>query len=141
MSSGPGWCDRRRVKRALASVATVVLAAGSVVQLTTTDTAAAGDGYTTYVACSHKASAKPAHECKLSDPKAAYFRSAKHDATYKVCVRFPGKKKRLCASAQDAPKGKKKFVTIATANVGTHKVRWYVGGRQVGSWNFEVIEG
>jgi len=141
MSSGAGWCDRRRVKRALASVATVVLAAGSVVQLSSTDTAAAGDGYTTYVACSTRASAKPATQCRMSQPKAAFFMSRKHDATYKVCVKFPGKKKRLCASAQDAPQGRKKFVTIATANVGTHKVRWYVGGRQVGAWNFEVIEG
>jgi hypothetical protein len=102
---------------------------------------AAGDGYTTYVACSTKTTAKPAKECRLSQPKAAFFRSGKHDATYKVCVKFPGKKRRLCASAQDAPKGKTKYVTIATANTGRHKVTWYVGGTKVGSWNFEVIAG
>jgi hypothetical protein len=56
-------------------------------------------------------------------------------------VKFPGRKKRLCASAQDAPKGKKKIVTIATASTGMHKVTWYVGGTKVGSWNFEVIAG
>ena len=140
MPSGAGWCDRRRVKRALASVATVVLATGSIVQLTT-GTAAAGDGYATYVACSTRASAKPATKCRLSQPKAAFFRSAKHDATYKVCVKFPRKKQRLCASAQDAPKGRTKIVTIATARTGTHKVKWYVAGKKVGSWTFEVIEG
>jgi len=102
--------------------------------------AAPGD-YKTYVACSNKASGKPSHECKLSQPKAAYFVSTKHDATYKVCVKFPGKKKRLCASAQDAPKGQKKIVTIATANTGTHKVAWYVGGTKVGGWNFKVTAG
>jgi curli biogenesis system outer membrane secretion channel CsgG len=100
----------------------------------------AADGYKTYVACSNKASGKPSHECKLSQPKAAYFVSKKHDATYKVCVKFPGEK-RLCASAQDAPTGKKKIVTIATANTGTHKVAWYVDGKKVGGWNFEVTAG
>ena len=98
-------------------------------------------GYTTYVACSTRASAKPATECRLSQTKAAFFRSNRHDATYKVCVKFPGKKKRLCASAQPADKGKTRFVTIATASLGTHKVRWYVGGKQVGSWNFDVTQG
>jgi hypothetical protein len=138
MPSRAGWCDRRRVKRALASVATVVLATCSVVQLTT-DTAAAGDDYRTYAACSIKAGAKPAKECKLSQPKAAYFVSTQHDSTYKVCVRFPGKKKRLCASAQDAPKGKTKIVTIATANTGRHRITWYVAGKKVGSWTLDVI--
>ena len=68
---------------------------------------AAAGGYTTYVACSNKASVKPSHECKLSQPKAAYFISTKHDATYKVCVKFPGKKKRLCASAQPRPRARR----------------------------------
>ena len=100
-----------------------------------------GGGYTTYVACSYKASAKPAHSCKSSQPKAAFFLSTKHDATYKVCVKFPGKKKRLCASAQPADKGEKKFVTIATASTGKHQVAWYVGGEKVGSWTFDVTAG
>jgi hypothetical protein len=103
--------------------------------------ARAGGGYTTYVACSYKTSAKPATECRLSQKKAAFFHSSKHDATYKVCVKFPGKKKRLCASAQDAPKGQTRFVTIATANTGTHKVTWYADGGKVGGWKFDVVEG
>ncbi len=111
-----------------------VLAAPSAVQ-------AAPAGYKTYVACSYKASAKPAHSCKSSQPKAAFFLSKKHDATYKVCVKFPGKKKRLCASAQPADKGEKQFVTIATANTGKHRVAWYVAGTKVGSWTFDVTAG
>lgn len=111
-----------------------VLAAPSAAQ-------AAPDGYKTYVACSNKASGRPSRECKLSQPKAAYFVSTKHDATYKVCVKFPGRKRRLCASAQDAPKGQKKLVTIATARTGKHKVTWYVAGQQVGTWNFDVTTG
>jgi hypothetical protein len=99
----------------------------------------AGGGYTTYVACSTRTSAKPAHSCTISEPKAAFFRSAKHDATYKVCVRFPGKKKRLCASAQEAGRGQTRVVTIATSKLGKHKVWWYVAGRQVGTWSFDVV--
>ena len=64
-----------------------------------------GDGYSGWTACSTRASAKHTHECRLSQVKAAFFVSTKHDATYQVCVKFPGKKKRLCASAQPAPKG------------------------------------
>ena len=32
-------------------------------------------------------------------------------------------------------------MTIATANTGTHKVAWYVAGKKVGGWNFEVTAG
>jgi hypothetical protein len=100
-----------------------------------------GDGYSGYVACSHKPSAKPSHTCKQSQPKTAFFISRKHDATYKVCAKFPGKKKRLCASAQPADKGEKASVTITTSKTGTHKVTWYVDGSKVASWNFDVVAG
>jgi hypothetical protein len=123
------------------ALALVVCALPASATAATGESDRAGGGYKTYVACSVKASAKPAHECKLSDPKAAFFRSAKHDATYKVCVKFPGKKTRLCASAQDADKGKTRVVTIATSKVGKHKVWWYVGGKQVGTWRFDVVAG
>ena len=99
----------------------------------------APSGYTTYVACSTRASAKPATECRLSQTSAAFFVSTKQDATYKVCVKFPGRKKRLCAGAQPADKGEATFVTIATASTGKHKVRWYVAGKKVGSWAFGVV--
>ena len=121
------------------TVATAVAVAGSVAVVV--PEAAAAGGYTTYVACSRRTSARPAHECKLSEPKAAFFRSAKHDATYKVCVRFPGKKKRLCASAQSADQGETRVVTITSAKLGTHQVWWYVDGRQVGTWSFDVVAG
>ena len=103
---------------------------------------AAAGGYKTYVACSDKASA-PSRPTRASSsqPKAAFFLSTKHDATYKVCVKFPGKKKRLCASAQPADKGEKQFVTIATASTGKHQVTWYVAGKKVGSWTFDVTAG
>jgi hypothetical protein len=134
----------RTVPLALVLVAFALPTSGTAATAATPATGAgerAGGGYTTYVACSVKTTAKPAHECKVSDPKAAFFRSAKHDATYKVCVKFPGKKKRLCASDQQADKGKTKVVTITTAKVGRHKAWWYVDGTQVGTWSFDVVAG
>ncbi len=53
-------------------------------------------------------------------------------------MKFPGKTKRLRASAQAVDKGETRAVTIATANLGKHKVRWYVGDELVGSWDFDV---
>ena len=32
-------------------------------------------------------------------------------------------------------------MTIATANTGTHKVTWYVDGKKVESWTFQVTAG
>ena len=99
------------------------------------------NGYSGWTACSTKASARHTHHCKLSQTKAAFFVSTRHDATYKVCVKFPGKKRRLCASAQPAPKGEKQYVTIATSKTGSHRVTWYVAGEKVDSWRLEVDEG
>jgi hypothetical protein len=128
----------RTVPVALALVVCALPASGDVADAASQR---AGGGYTAYVACSVRTTAKPAHECKVSEPKAAFFRSAKHDTTYRVCVKFPGKKKRLCASAQQADKGKTEVVTIATSRVGKHKVWWYVSGQQVGTWSFDVVAG
>ena len=65
--------------------------------------------------------------------------SKNHDATYKVCAKFPGKTKPLCASAQQADKGKRALNTITTTKLGTHKVTWYVGGTKVGTWKFDIV--
>ena len=83
---------------------------------------AAGDGFTTYVACSHQGQRQASTVVRSAQPKAAFFVSKRRDVTYKVCVKFPGQKKRLCASGQDAPKGEKQRVTITTARAGKHKV-------------------
>jgi hypothetical protein len=126
---------------ALAALVTVCLLPVPAVTATGAEAGRRAAGYTTYVACSAKTSAKPATVCRASQPKAAFFRSARHDAVYKVCVRFPGRKKPLCASAQPADKGQTRVVSITSDRVGTHRVRWYVAGRKVGSWTFRVVEG
>jgi hypothetical protein len=125
--------------RCASALATGVVGIASLI-VATPNADAAPDGYHGYVACSTRSSAKPTHECKLSQTKAAFFVSSKHDATFKVCVKYP-KGERLCASDQPAPKGTKHFVTIATASTGRHKVWWYVGGKKVESWTFTVTDG
>lgn len=100
---------------------------------------ATGNGYTVYIACSAAPNAKPATECLASQTPVAVFRSARHDATYRVCVKFPHKKKRLCAAGQDAEKGEKTSVTIATSVLGRHVVTWYVAGEVVGKRAFRNV--
>lgn len=122
------------MRRLLLAVLLVGLAGG----LAPAPVGAAGGGFSAYVACGHRPSAKPAHTCQVSDNPAAFFVSRKKHVEYKVCVKYPGQPNRLCAGAQDAPRGEKQRVTIATGAVGKHRVQWYVGGRQVGSWKFTV---
>ena len=109
-----------------------VLAAPSAVQ-------AAPGGYTMYVACSAKTAGTAEHECDRGAKPVAVFVAKKHDASYKVCAKFPGKKKPLCATDQQAKKGKRTLNTITTTKLGTHKVTWYVGGTKVGTWKFDIV--
>ena len=101
---------------------------------------AAGGGYTTYVACAKNTADQAEHECDLGSTPVAVFVSKNRDATFKVCAKFPKKKNRLCATAQQADKGKPRLNTITTDKVGTHKVTWYVDGHKVGAWKFDVVE-
>ena len=78
----------RIIPLALALVACALPGQATAAPGSASDERAAG-GYKTYVACSYKTNAKPAHSCKSSQPKAAFFLSTKHDATYKVCVEVP----------------------------------------------------
>jgi hypothetical protein len=101
----------------------------------------AGNGYKLYIACGTSPDAKPANECRLSQTKAAFFRSSRHDATYRVCVRFPDRGRRLCAGAQEAEQGRLRHVTISTTVLGRHVVTWYVAGEQIGRRAFRVTDG
>jgi hypothetical protein len=103
--------------------------------------ATANTGFKSYIACSLKTSAKPARKCDLSGPKAAFFRSAKHDVDYKVCVKLVEKGHRpLCASGIEAPKGKTTFISLALSTAGTYTATWTVAGKVVGSRAFEIID-
>jgi hypothetical protein len=105
---------------------------------TTSATAADPPRYKTYVVCSAKKSAQPSHSCHVDKPKTAVFLSKDRDATYKVCVKFPGRKNKLCASHQPAQEDVKSGVSITSTKIGTHKVTWFVGGEKVGAYSFDV---
>jgi hypothetical protein len=101
-------------------------------------TAADPPRYKAYVVCSAKKSAPASHSCLVDKPKSAIFLSKDQDVTYKVCVKFPGRKNKLCASHQPAKEGVKSSVSITSNKIGTHKVTWFVGGEKVGAYSFDV---
>jgi hypothetical protein len=92
-----------------------------------------------YVACGVSQNAKPAHKCPKKSKKGAFFKSLKADVSYSVCVKFPTKKN-ICAKAQPATQGTL-YVNKITSNIpGEHRVTWYVEGKQVGSFAFQVTD-
>jgi hypothetical protein len=101
----------------------------------------ASAGYATYVACSTKKSAPASHSCGKNQPKTAFFTSKSADATYKICVKFPGRAERLCANQQQADKGEKSPNSITSTKAGKHTVTWYVDGDRVGRFVFRVRSG
>ena len=69
--------------------------------------------------------------------KGAFFRSTTNDVFYTVCVKFPTKR-RLCAPKQEAKAGTL-YVNKITSNIpGQHKVTWFVEGKRVGLFAFNV---
>lgn len=136
------WSPRASALAAalLSSTGLLVLpAAATTAPTTTTVTATApDDGYVGYVGCGRKAATKPSRSCTEEQASAAFFLSRERHATYKVCVRYPGREQRLCASDLDAPRGQKQSVAIVTAGAGRHTVTWFVAGRKVATWSFRV---
>lgn len=93
--------------------------------------------YSHYVACGVSQNAKPAHKCPKKSKKGAFFRSLQADVSYSVCVKFPTGKN-ICAKAQEATQGTL-YVNKITSNIpGKHRVTWFVGGKRVGSFAFNV---
>lgn len=93
--------------------------------------------YSGYVVCGTKPSAEPATSCRKNKKKTAVFLSKDRDASYKICVTFPDKKK-LCAAHQEAAEGEKAVNSITSVLAGTHKVTWSVGGEKVATYRFDV---
>ena len=94
--------------------------------------------YKGYLVCSAKKSAEPASTCGGNKAKTAVFLSKDQDVVYKVCVKFPGKKQRLCASHQPADEGVKSGVSVTATKPGTLKATWYVDGDKVATWTMEI---
>jgi len=129
------------MRRVLLPAVVLTWSALAVLPVSPAAAAPASGGYTTYVACAKNTADQAEHQCDLGSTPVAVFVSKNHDATFKVCAKFPGKKQRLCATAQQADKGKRRLNTITTDKVGTHKVTWYVDGDKVGTWTFDIVEG
>jgi hypothetical protein len=101
-------------------------------------TASDASAYQAYVVCSAKKSAEASHSCGVDQAKTAIFLSKDRDVTYKVCVKFPHKADKLCASHQPATEGVKSVVSITSDKLGQHTVTWFVGGEKVATYFFEV---
>jgi hypothetical protein len=98
---------------------------------------ASAAAYSHYVACGVSQNAKPAHVCQKARKKGAFFRSNNATVFYTVCVKFPTKKN-LCAEKQEAVQGTL-YVNKITSNIpGKHVVSWFVQGKKVGSFAFNV---
>lgn len=93
--------------------------------------------YKAYVVCGAQVSGTPAESCGVKQKKTAVLLSKDKNATYKICVKFPDKK-RLCATHQQAKKGVKDGTAIFSSLPGRHKVTWFVGGTKVGTYTFVV---
>ncbi len=117
-----------------------VLASGALLA-TAVPASADAAAYRKYVACGKTVKAKPSHSCPTrrgaTGNLGAFFRSNNADVFYKVCVRFPGGRG-LCAPRQAADKGTLYVNKITSNTPGRHKVTWFVKGRRVGVWFFQL---
>ncbi len=92
-----------------------------------------------YVACGVSQHATASHACPKKSKKGAFFESLGTDVFYTVCVKFPTGKN-LCAHQQEATKGTL-YVNKITSNIpGKHSVAWFVAGKRVGFYAFDVKE-
>jgi hypothetical protein len=95
--------------------------------------------YRHYVACGVSQNATPAHKCPKKSKKGAFFISLQGEVDYSICVKFPNKEN-ICAKAQPAKQGKL-YVNKITSNIpGKHRVTWFVGGKRVGLFIFNVSD-
>jgi hypothetical protein len=114
--------------------------AGAALLATAVPATAGTAAFKHYVACgSSKLSqnSKASHSCEKSDRKGAFFQSNAGDVSYTVCVKFPTGKN-LCASQQAATQGTL-YVNRITSNIpGKHRVSWFVSGKRVGLFVFNI---
>ncbi len=110
---------------------------GSALLVSAVPASAQGAAYRHYVACGVSQNAKPSHACPKPSKKGAFFKSTKADVFYTVCVKFPTGKN-LCAPKQEATQGTL-YVNKVTTNIpGKHQVSWFVSGKRVGVFAFNV---
>jgi hypothetical protein len=112
---------------------------GIVLLATAAPASAKAATFSHYVACGVSQNAAPSHSCSKSSKKGAFFRSENADVFYSVCVKFPTGKN-LCANHQQATAGTL-YVNKITSNIpGKHRVTWFVAGKRVGLFIFNVTD-
>jgi ABC-type sugar transport system substrate-binding protein len=110
---------------------------GSALLASAAPASAGAAAYKHYIACGVSQNAKPSHTCPKKSKKGAFFKSLAGDVFYSVCVKFPTGKN-LCAPRQEAIQGTL-YVNKITSNIpGKHKVSWFVEGKRVGLFFFNV---
>ena len=121
--------------KGLKTLIAMVLAGAALLAMAPVSAGAAA--FSHYVACGVSQNAKPSHLCQKARKKGAFFRSNNSTVFYTVCVKFPTKKN-LCAEKQEAVQGTL-YVNKITSNIpGKHVVSWFVQGKKVGSFAFNV---
>jgi hypothetical protein len=123
--------------KGLKTLSAALLATAALASLAPASAGAAA--YKHYVACGISQNATPAHKCPKKSKKGAFFRSFNGEVSYSICVKFPTGEN-ICAKAQIAKEGKL-YVNKITSNIpGKHRVTWFVGGKRVGFYFFNVTE-
>lgn len=113
------------------SLGVVVVAA---VALLAPATASAAE-YETFVGCNELAqNPVPSHVCQNDEFPGAYFESDE-ETEFDVCIEFPDGFFD-CVEEQEAEAGILYVNSLFPDELGTYFVSWYVGGTEVGSWEF-----
>jgi hypothetical protein len=123
--------------KGMKTLGAAVLAIAALASLAPASAGAAA--YQHYVACGVSQNATPAHKCPKKSKKGAFFKSLQGEVDYSICVKFPTGKN-ICAKAQPAKQGTL-YVNKITSNIpGKHRVTWFVGGKRVGLFIFNVAD-
>jgi ABC-type sugar transport system substrate-binding protein len=122
--------------KGLKTLTTVLL--GTALLATAAPASAQAAAFQHYVGCGASQNAKPSHSCPAASKKGAFFKSTQADVFYTVCVKFPTGKN-LCAPRQEASQGTLYVNKITTNIPGKHRVSWFVAGKRVGLFIFDVV--
>jgi hypothetical protein len=122
----------------------ITLALVGLAGLLTVTPSQAARRFSGYVACGqsdpgYRAPAK--HNCYIGDlPYADFIDRRRSGTRYRKCVTVPDGQ-RYCAWHRTGAAGKLSQRPLHVEQVGTVRVQWYVGGRQVRDWHFYMHTG
>lgn len=94
--------------------------------------------YATVVWCEGAPTPDSSHTCRRGDPIGASFTSWRRSVVYEVCVTFSTGRK-VCTPNQLAQQAVGHIINIPSNIEGLATVAWFVEGRQVGTWEFNIL--